>query len=42
LFDSAAVEKPAYWRIVQKRPRYMVGWTPRVKGYSPGKPSFSA
>ena len=32
------VEKPAYWRIVQKRPRYIVGWTPRVKGNSPGRP----
>jgi hypothetical protein len=25
-----------------ERPRYIVGCTPRVKGYSPGKPSFSA
>ena len=24
------VAKPAYWRMVQKRPRYMVGCTPRV------------
>ena len=39
LFDSFASPKPAYWRIVQKRPRYMVGWTPRVKGYSPGNPA---
>ncbi len=38
---SSAVPNPAYWRMVQRRPRYMVGWTPRVKGYSPGKPSFS-
>jgi len=35
---SSAVPNPAYCRMVQKRPRYMVGWTPRVKGYSPGKP----
>ena len=33
---SSAVPKPAYWRIVQKRPRYIVGWMPRVKGNSPG------
>ena len=25
-----AVPKPAYWRIVQRRPRYIVGCTPRV------------
>ncbi len=24
-FESAAVEKPAYWRIVHGRPAYMVG-----------------
>jgi hypothetical protein len=35
-FVSAAVPKPAYWRIVQRRPRYIVGWTPRVKGNRPG------
>ncbi len=40
-FDSLALPKPAYWRMVQWRPRYMVGCTPRVKGYSPGNPSFS-
>ena len=33
------VAKPAYWRIVHSRPRYMVGWTPRVNGNSPGVPS---
>ena len=33
---SSAVAKPAYWRIVQNRLRYIVGWTPRVNGYSPG------
>ncbi len=27
---SFAVPKPAYWRMVQGRPRYMVGYTPRV------------
>ena len=32
--------KPAYWRMVQRRPRYIVGCTPRVKGYSPGKPTW--
>ena len=32
------VAKPAYWRIVQSRPRYIVGWTPRVNGNSPGRP----
>ncbi len=30
--------KPAYWRIVQNRDRYIVAWTPRVNGYSPGSP----
>jgi hypothetical protein len=42
LFESSAVPKPAYWRIVQNRPRYMVDWTPRVNGYSPGSPSRSS
>src|SRR4029078_13427598 len=28
--------------MVQKRPRYMVGWMPRVNGYSPGKPRSRA
>src|SRR5215208_1488552 len=27
--------------MVQKRERYIVGWTPRVNGYSPGKLSLS-
>src|SRR5437899_2401605 len=40
--DSAAVPKPAYWRMVQGRSVYIVGYTPRVNGYSPGSPSFSA
>ena len=39
---SAAVEKPAYWRIVHRRPRYIVGWTPRVNGNSPGRPRSRA
>ncbi|CAM5706178.1 hypothetical protein SFUMM280S_01575 [Streptomyces fumanus] len=30
--DSVAVPKPAYWRIVQGRPVYIDGYTPRVKG----------
>ena len=33
---SSAVAMPAYWRIVQRRPRYIVGYTPRVNGGSPG------
>ena len=31
-FVSVAVPKPAYWRIVHSRPRYIVGCTPRVNG----------
>ena len=31
-FDSAAVPNPAYCRIVQSRPRYIVGWMPRLRG----------
>ncbi|MBP2687786.1 MAG: hypothetical protein H6Q81_2691 [Deltaproteobacteria bacterium] len=38
-FDSFASPNPAYCRIVQKRPRYIVGCTPRVKGNSPGNPA---
>jgi hypothetical protein len=30
--DSSAVEKPAYCRIVQGRPAYIVAFTPRVNG----------
>src|SRR5881628_1504372 len=37
-FVSFAVPNPAYWRIDQSRPRYIVGWMPRVNGNSPGKP----
>ena len=28
--DSSGEAKPEYWRIVQTRPRYMLGWIPRV------------
>src|SRR5262249_10977945 len=38
-FVSSAVPKPANWRIVQSRPRYMLGYTPRVYGNSPGRPT---
>ena len=38
----SAVPKPEYWRIVHSRPRYIVGWMPRVYGNSPGKPSSLA
>src|SRR5437667_4659 len=41
-FVSFAVPKPAYWRMVQRRPRYIVARAPRVKGGSPGNPSVSA
>ena len=37
-FVASGVPKPAYWRIVHGRPRYIVGWMPRVNGYWPGKP----
>ncbi len=37
----SGVPKPANMRIVHRRPRYIVGWTPRVKGYSPGRPSVA-
>ena len=32
----AAEPNPAYCRIVQSRPRYIVGWIPRVNGKLPG------
>ena len=35
VFVSAAVPKPAYCRMVQSRPRYMLAWTPRVYGKLP-------
>src|SRR2546426_2722560 len=37
-FVSFAVPNPAYCRIVQRRPRYIVARTPRVNGGSPGNP----
>ena len=37
--DSAAEPNPANCRIVHSRPRYIVGWVPRVNGNSAGKPS---
>ena len=30
--------KPANWRIVHSRPRYIDGYTPRVNGNCPGSP----
>src|SRR5215207_3893437 len=30
------------WRIVHSRPRYMLGYTPRVNGYSPGSPMLAS
>ncbi|MFM1824386.1 MAG: hypothetical protein RI967_2652 [Planctomycetota bacterium] len=32
-FVSSAEPKPANWRMVQRRERYIVLWTPRVNGY---------
>jgi hypothetical protein len=29
---SSGDPKPANWRIVQRRPRYIVDWGPRVNG----------
>ena len=34
--DSSGDARPAYCRIVHSLPRYIVGCTPRVYGYSPG------
>ena len=39
---SSGRPKPANMRMVHRRPRYIVGYTPRVNGYSPGRPSFSS
>jgi len=39
---SWAVPKPAIWRIVQVRPRYIVGYGPRVYGKRPGSPMSSS
>src|SRR5947208_2093281 len=41
-FVSSAPPNPANIRIVHGRPRYIVGWMPRVKGNSPGFPSRSS
>src|SRR5213079_993909 len=41
-FVSSAPPNPANIRIVHRRPRYIVGWMPRVKGNSPGFPSRSS
>ena len=35
-FVSRGVPNPAYCRMVQSLPRYMLRWMPRVNGYSPG------
>ena len=35
-FVSSADPKPAYWRIVHGRPRYMSAYGPRVNGKAPG------
>src|SRR3989338_7936608 len=40
-FVSAPVPKPAICRIVQSRPRYIVGYGPRVNGGGPGRPVSS-
>src|SRR3990167_5036540 len=39
---SAGVPKPTYCLIVHTRARYISGWIPRVKGYSPGTPRSRA
>src|SRR2546427_9091927 len=39
LFVSSALPYPANIRIVHRRPRYIVGWIPRVNGYCPGRPT---
>src|SRR6476646_5650767 len=41
-FVSSAAPKPAYWRIVHRRPRYIVGYGPRVNGNAPGSPRRSS
>src|SRR2546426_8480371 len=41
-FVSSALPNPANIRIVHSRPRYMVGWMPRVNGKPPGVPSRSS
>src|SRR6478736_1413614 len=39
---SSAVPNPANCRIVHNRPRYMLGYTPRVNGNSPGNPILAS
>ena len=39
-FVSSAVPNPANCRIVHKRPRYIDGYTPRVKGNWPRIPEI--
>ena len=39
---SSAVPKPAYWRIVQSRSVYIVGYGPRLNGNRPGAPRYRA
>src|SRR5438876_7918332 len=41
-FVSSGRPNPANIRIVHSRPRYMVGWIPRVNGKPPGLPSRSS
>ena len=36
---SSGVPNPANCRMVQSRPRYMLGCGPRVNGYLPGSPT---
>jgi hypothetical protein len=38
---SSPVPNPAICRIVQLRPRYIVGYGPRVNGNCPGNPISS-
>src|SRR5206468_12973409 len=38
LLVSSPVPNPAIWRIVQRRPRCIVGYGPRVNGQRPGSP----
>jgi hypothetical protein len=40
--DSSAVENPAYWRIVQACPAYIVARGPRRNGKLPGTVSVKS
>ena len=40
-FVSSAVPKPANWRIVHSRDRYIEAYGPRVYGYWPGSSALS-